>query len=175
MARGVSRLLADFQGCYDDLVRFLTRRLGDGGQALDVAQDTFIRLAASPDPGLEVRNGRAYVFRVAGNIAVDHRRRDRRRGMMEGAEEEGLGVPDTAPSAETRLTDRRSLAALDAAMAELPPKARHALLLSRVEGLSHAEIAARLGVSESMIAKYLAQALKHCRTRLSQQGIREFK
>jgi len=38
----------------------------------------------------------------------------------------------------------------------------------RVDGLSHREIAERLGVSESMVAKYIGQALRHCRDRLWQ-------
>ena len=42
----------------------------------------------------------------------------------------------------------------------LPPNARRALLMSRIDGMTFAEIAAVLGVSESMVAKYIAQALR---------------
>ncbi|MCP6134986.1 helix-turn-helix domain-containing protein, partial [Klebsiella pneumoniae] len=52
---------------------------------------------------------------------------------------------------------------LDEALLQLPDKARQALLLNRVEGLTQAQIAQRLGVSESMVAKYIGQALRHCR------------
>ncbi len=44
-----------------------------------------------------------------------------------------------------------------------PPSRARPLLLNRCDGLSHAQIAARLKVSDSMVAKYLAQALRHCR------------
>ncbi len=166
--RGRSTLLAGFQEHYDELVRFLTRRLGDAGRAADVAHETYVRLTAVPDPGPELRDARAFVFRVASNIAIDGARRDQRLGRISAAAEDGDHVPDGAPSAEERVLARERLDTLDRALAELPPNARRALLLSRVDGRSHAEIARALGVSESMVAKYLAQALKHCRARIRQ-------
>jgi RNA polymerase sigma-70 factor (ECF subfamily) len=45
----------------------------------------------------------------------------------------------------------------------LSAKPRQALLLNRCDGLSHREIAQKLNVSQSMVARYLAQALRHCR------------
>lgn len=174
MGPGASRLLAGFQECYDDLLRFLTRRMGDAARAVDVAQDTYVRLATTPEVDADVREPRAYVFRVARNMAIDTLRRHRLRDDFERDEDEGLAVADAGPTPEARLMDRQSLHALDAALADLPAKVRQALLLSRLEGATHAQIAARLGVSESMVAKYLAQALKHCRQRLQTLGVRDF-
>ena len=56
----------------------------------------------------------------------------------------------------------------DEALAQLSDNARQALLLNRLEGLTQAQIALRLGVSESMVAKYIGQALRHCRDWLQQ-------
>jgi RNA polymerase sigma-70 factor (ECF subfamily) len=58
---------------------------------------------------------------------------------------------------------------LESAIKELSVKCRTALLLNRLEGKTHAEIARTLGVSESMVAKYIVQALKHCRARLQEE------
>jgi RNA polymerase sigma-70 factor (ECF subfamily) len=41
--------------------------------------------------------------------------------------------------------------------------------MNRCDGLTHREIAARLGVSESMVARYLVQALRHCRDHFRDQ------
>ena len=71
------------------------------------------------------------------------------------------------PSQETHAIGRQRLRLLETALDELPTKPRLALLLNRVEGRTFAEIASRLGVSESMVAKYIAQALRHCRDRLA--------
>ena len=82
-----------------------------------------------------------------------------------GLEKERLAADPDFP---LHLNRDAQLALLDRALRQLPEKPRQALLLSRVEGLTHAAIARRLGVSESMIAKYLAQSLRHCRNYLKQ-------
>jgi RNA polymerase sigma factor (sigma-70 family) len=63
---------------------------------------------------------------------------------------------------------RERLRLLDETLTQLPPNVRRALLMSRVEELTFAQIAAELDVSESMVAKYIAQALRVCRDRLRQ-------
>jgi len=162
----VSALIASFRENYQDLLRFLTRRTGNAERAADVAQDTYVRLAAIPPTNLDIQNPRAFVYRVAGNLAIDMMRREGRIAadftLLEAAET----VPDTAPSPEASALARERLRLLEAALDELPSKPRLALLLSRVEGRSFVEIARQLGVSESMVAKYIAQALRHCRDRL---------
>jgi len=156
----VSALIASFRDNYRDLLRFLTRRTADAERAADLAQDTYLKLAAlGPDSG-GIHNPRAYVYRVAGNLAIDTLRRDGRiandRALLEAADV----VPDPTPSQETSAIARQRLRLLEAALDELPPKPRLALLLNRVERRTFAEIARRLGVSESMVAKYIAQALR---------------
>lgn len=164
--RDASALVACFHENYADLLRFLVRRTGDPERAADVAQDTYLRLATAPPPEGDLRNAQAYVYRVAGNLAVDTLRRDQRRMDRHTGSAPAETIPASDPSPEAVLLGRERLGLIDAALAELPPKARLALLLCRVDGLSHAEIAARLRISESMVAKYLAQALRHCRDRL---------
>ncbi len=160
-------LIAAFQELYDDLLRFLARRTGgDIERAADIAQDTYIRLAAIGPEAAAIGNRRAYIYRVAGNLAIDAMRREGRRAAWLTGGEPGEDVPDPAPSAERAAIGRDRLHQLEAALDALPPKARLALLMFRVDGLSHREIAGRLGVSESMVAKYIGQALRHCRDRL---------
>jgi RNA polymerase sigma factor (sigma-70 family) len=55
---------------------------------------------------------------------------------------------------------------LQGALEQLSPKAQAVLLLHRRDGYSLGEIAAQLGVSRAMAAKYLSKALLHCRQRL---------
>ena len=159
-------LIAAVQEHYTDLLRFLTRRMGDPDRAADVAHDTVLRLAVAGDSVSDVQDRRAYLFRVAGNLAIDTLRQNARRAGVAVSDAAMEAVPDPTPLPETTLLARERVRQLDAALAELPSKPRQALLLSRMDGMTHAQIAARLGVSESMVAKYIAQALRHCRNRL---------
>jgi RNA polymerase sigma factor (sigma-70 family) len=167
MARhDASGLIASFQELYDDLLRYLTRRTGDVERAAEIAQDTYVRLAAiAPEVG-EIENQRAYIYRVAGNLAVDTMRREGRHTARLSGEEPDEGIADPTPSPEISAIDRDRLARFEQALDALPHKARLALLMFRMDGLSHREIAQRLNVSESMVAKYIGQALRHCRDRL---------
>lgn len=160
-----SLLITIFQENYEQLIRFLTRRLGgDRDRATDVAQDTYLRLQAQSGSDIAaIGNPRAYVYRVAGNLAIDGLRRDGRIGKRLVAEMEGAEVEAPDPSPEKTVIGRQRLALLDQALTELPEKPRRALMMFRIDGLSQAEIARELGVSESMVAKYIARALRHCR------------
>lgn len=157
-----SDLLASFQEHYADLLRFLARRLGNVEHAADVAQDTYLRLATlSADDS--IKEPRAFLFRVAGNLAIDRLRSENRLSSLHAEEEAALELHDPAASPENSLLACEALAQLDEALGQLPDKARLALLLNRLEGLTHAQIAERLSVSESMVGKYIVQAMRHCR------------
>lgn len=160
-----SRLIEAFLGLYGELTRHLRRRTGDSGRAEEVMQETYLRLLDTDarQQQAQIRDQRAFIYRVAGNLAIDVARREQRAG---GDGEPDPQLADPGPDPERRALAQDRLQQLDHALRELPRNARLALLLFRVDGWSHAQIARRLGVSESMVAKYLAQALRHCRDRL---------
>lgn len=164
--RNAPELVSAFVAHYDELLRFLTRRLRDPGQAEDVVHDAYLRVAGLADAA--IGNRRAYLYRIAGNLAVDTQRRDRRADLRSAPGEAADSIPDPSASPEGAVLAKQRLALLDAALARLPEKPRRALLMSRVDGRSFAAIAAELGVSESMVAKYIAQAMRACRDHLQQ-------
>lgn len=159
-------LLSAFARHYDDLLRHVVRRIGNPTLARDVVQDTFLRIQASSPAG-EVASPAAYLFRVADNLAIDHLRQEaaRARFLSPAPEHEAVAAPE--PSPEHALDYKQRLNALDAAIAELPPKCREVFLLHKYDGLSHGEIAVRLGISRSMVEKHVMKALAHCRDRLA--------
>ncbi|WP_263143676.1 sigma-70 family RNA polymerase sigma factor [Pseudomonas alcaligenes] len=146
---------------YADLLRFLARRLGDRQRAADVAQDTWLRLADHPNEN-DVLDPRAYLFRVAGNLAIDNLRREGRLAELHVEATAADELCDPLATPESHVLAHESLELLDAALDQLPVNARTALLLNRLDGLTHAQIARRLGVSESMVGKYIVQAMRHC-------------
>lgn len=123
-----------------------------------------MRLSAMGDINEPVRDRQALILRIAANIAIDLVRRERRHSSRCINDETLLlAIEDAYPNPETFAIDRDQLRQLVLALSKLPRKAVSALLMSRCDGLSHREIAGKLGVSESMVAKYLAQSIRHSR------------
>lgn len=156
--------LRQFQQHEQDLQRFLKSRVACDATAADLTQETFLRLSLLPDLGA-IENFRSYVFRIAANLAIDHLRKSKREAEV-FTQGELRDVASPMPNVDRALQARQTLGQIETALNELSPKCRHALLCNRLEGQSHAVIAKHLGVSESMVAKYIAQALRHCRDRL---------
>ncbi|MNI70713.1 ECF RNA polymerase sigma factor SigE [compost metagenome] len=80
------------------------------------------------------------------------------RGVMGLDAPEAMAVGEEAPGAETRLDDRRRMADLDRALADLPDTLKAPLLLASLEGRSHAEIAEVLGVTPKAVETRIARA-----------------
>lgn len=147
------------------LHRFLTRCLGCPESASDLVQDLYLRLDRVP-PVSDGAQARAWLFHVATNLARDHAKLRRRRDELLGT----LGINrmhDSTPTPEDVVFDGEQIRALQEALAELPSLCAEVLVLSRVVGLTHGEIATRLGVSRSLVEKYVIRAVNHCRRRLN--------
>jgi RNA polymerase sigma-70 factor (ECF subfamily) len=156
-----------------ELHRFLVARTGDAAEAEDVLQEVWIR--ASGQPPASVEHWRAYLFRTAHNLVIDRARARRRRtareqrwiedahGPLSPAEE----VADTRATAEDAIEAREEAARLASAIANLPEGARRAFMLHKIDGLSHGEVAERLGISKSGVEKHMAVAMKHLRRMLA--------
>lgn len=157
--------LSAFQDHHQDLLRFFTRKLGCRELAADCAQETYVHLVRM-GPTIKAQNPRAFLFRVAVNLSIDCLRKARTRRGVLSSEPLPEETASLAPTAEDTLDAKQRVVRLQAAMEELSSKCRTALLLNRLEGKTHKEIAQVLGVSESMIAKYIVQGLKHCRSRV---------
>lgn len=141
------------------LVNWLWRKLGCRDGAADLAQDTFMRMLATQSAeGL--REPRAYLSTVANGLLVNHWRRL----TLERAFLAALASrPElTAPSPEERTLVLEALYRIDAMLATLSPRARQAFLLAQLDGLTYAQIADQLEVSERMVKKYMAQAMLQC-------------
>ncbi|WP_244515560.1 RNA polymerase sigma factor [Pacificibacter marinus] len=142
----------------------LVRRLGSHDLADEAMQETWLRLDGMKPANTTIANPQAYLLSIAGNIAIDLIRKEKRHSDRMTYKDVNLEeLIDNAPSTEAVLLAREDLKQLVRALLGLSDKARKVLLMNRSAGLSHREIAAALGISESMVAKYMAQALRHCR------------
>ena len=161
-------LLADYGG----LDRRLTRRLGSADLASDVLQETYLRLQGMTKIAT-VRSPKAYLFRIALNIANDRRRAENRRLTVDEVDSL-LEIPDDRPDAARIIEDRSEVYLLKRAIAELPERRRRVLILSRIKDMPHREIAKRLGVTVRTVEMDLKQALEHCAERLQRRHPAKF-
>lgn len=155
--------LTDIAVLYDTqhrwLLNWLRRRLNCSQSAADLAQDTFLRLLAKDQP-LEIHAPRSFLATVAQSVLSNHFRRQK----LERAYLEALAaLPEAlAPDLETQAILLETLVELDALLERLERPVRQAFLWSQLDGLSHAEIGERLGVSASTAKRYIARAGARC-------------
>lgn len=157
-----------YQESRGELLRFLTARVGDRAEAEDLLHDLWLRIQ-STDAG-PIANGRSYLYRAAQNLVLD-RARARQRRLARETEWSGHGTDHAEPAdpradIEAEIAAREDAAALAAALAKLPEKAGQVFRLHKLDGLPHAEIAARLGISRSGVEKHIATAMTHLRRAL---------
>ncbi len=136
-------------------------------EAEDVVQETFLRVLRHKKKLNEIQDMRVWLVRIAWNLALD-RKRGRR---FVSLEEEGVEIAASLVSqehgADTTLIAEQGHARVLRAIDRLPRKEREVLLLSAVEELGTAEIAAIQGTTESSVRSALFRARQRLRARLT--------
>ncbi|HXH16237.1 MAG TPA: sigma-70 family RNA polymerase sigma factor [Sphingomonas sp.] len=161
------------------LVRFFTGRTGSVAEAEDVVQEIWLHVrqpveVSSGVPTGPIANPVAYLHRVGMNIVLDRVRANGRRQRRDAGYVDattsivGAEAVDDAPSAFDTVVDRQRVARLAAALAGPPEGAMRVFRRHRIDGASHADIAAELGISRSAVEKHIAVALRHLRKALDE-------
>lgn len=175
-----SRALAGDRSAWSRLIarhdrRVLLSLLARGvrvDRARELAQETWLRLyerhRRGELPRLELP-GLAIV--QAGFLAANERRREQRPSPRSSSTEGPREPASGEPGAEDRVIRREELERARAALARLPAGARRVFeLLYQNPGLSHAEAAARLGLSTQRVTQVLCEVRKHLRAAIQGAG-----
>lgn len=144
-----------------DLMQFLTYKVQCAETATDLTQETYLRLVRHRKVDT-IENMRAYLFRIANNLALDHLRSRTRQLQRDG----GPVTDDLiceAPEPESVLADRQQLEMLERIIYDLPPKCREVFLMCRVEGKSYAEIGDALTISPRTVESHMRKAMEQIR------------
>lgn len=151
-----------FQNHHGWLWAWLRKKTGCPHHAADLAQEAFARILMLPDPtGLQ--QPRAFMVTTATRLIIDQaRRRKLEQAYLDALEQLHDAFPSCADSPEQIMIAVEALDAIAVMLEGLASGPRQAFLLNRLEGLGHAEIATRLGVSASMVKQYIAAAAAHC-------------
>lgn len=160
----------EVQPCEPTLRAYLQRRFPTLGEVDDVVQESYLKLLRRRTEG-NFRFARGTLFTVARNLALDIFRRRRRAPFAADAGELAPHVAaDTPGIAETACLDQE-LALLAEALDTLPPRCREVLVLRKFEGLSHREIAQRLGLSERRVNYEVGHGIRRCADYLQARGV----
>lgn len=149
---------------------YLQHRFPTIGDVDDIVQETYARLFRERQAGKNFE-ARSYLFPVARNVAFDIFRRNRTIAMGGLGEMAGLGVLEDRPDAAETASQGQELELLHEAIRLLPDRCREVFVLRRLQGLSHREIATRLGISENTVDAQLCNAIFRCRQYFLSHGV----
>lgn len=127
-----------------------------GGQAPEVTQEVYLRLYQTLRKGEQIENTRAWLFRVAHNLGLKVRSRERAFRSVDVDWERFREA--TVESPERAMMDRQRMERVQAALETLSPQQRNCLYL-RAEGLRYREIADVMGVKPSTVNEFLRRAV----------------
>jgi RNA polymerase sigma factor (sigma-70 family) len=145
------------------LCAYLRIRVNSQHEAEDIAQEAYARLLQHDQP-CAVSFLRAYLFKVAINIACDRARQRRLHLRFDMGHSSDEQIESTSPYRQVCAAEQLSL--LGQILGELPQKYRRAFLLCRIQEWDTRQIAAELGVGERMARNYVSRTARYCRLRL---------
>ncbi len=156
------------RGAFEELVRrthvdvySLARRLtGDPDDARDVVQETYLRAYRAIGSFRGDAQFSTWLYRITANCASTMRRRRGRHRHVELADDHAQVDRDLHHDPEARVATVGLRDRLEAAIRLLPPKLRSVVVLRDLHGLSHRDIAAELGITESAAKVRLHRARK---------------
>ena len=166
---GLSRLSRVFLENNLFLKKYLRRFFYREQDIEDVVQETYIK-ACNADKASNIDHPKAYLFRIAKNLALNELDKRSRR-MTDFIEEcEAANIAELSESLEEQMQAEQSVDLYCRAAAMLPERCRGVYLLRKVHGLSHNEIATRLGITPSAVAKHLTKGMLKCQKYIEMGG-----
>jgi RNA polymerase sigma-70 factor (family 1) len=134
----------------------------------EIVQEVFLSLWLNRAKLAEVENHRAYILTASNNRVYSWLRKRARELRLQG--ELGVDLPDEGSSLEAAIDLKESITIIEEAVEGLPAQKKLIWRLSRGEGLSHEEIALKLGLSKNTVKNHLVVAIRLIREELDKGG-----
>ncbi len=148
---------------------FCVNKLGSRDEAEDALQSTFLNAHRALQRGITPESELAWLFTIAHNVCLTRHRSTRRRGRVESPSD-FAAVQDIVPAPSRESSD--DLVRLTDALAEMPDSQRHAILLREWQGLSYAEIADAMELSQSAVETLIFRARRTLAANLQSESDR---
>jgi RNA polymerase sigma-70 factor (ECF subfamily) len=164
----IAQLVADYSTALYRVAFSVTRNTAE---AEDAVQETFLRVLRHESRLGEIRDYRVWLVRIVWNIVLDRKRRAKTRPEGEDIADHARILTTGERGADASVISSQEHARILALIGRLPAREREALLLSAVEELTTAEIAAALGTTESSIRSRIFRARRELSVLLDKEGI----
>lgn len=139
------------------LMQYLQHNWRNKSDITDLRQDIYVRVYESALKGFP-ESPKAFVFAIARNLLIRRMRREQVVPFEAVSDVEALGTAIDAPGPENTLIARDELRRLQTALDRLPPRCREAFVMQQIDGLTHREIATRMGINERTVQTHLRDA-----------------
>ncbi len=156
---------------------FLLRQVHDPTLAEDLVQEVFLRVVKNARGFRAESKFTTWMYTIARNQVIDHARKAKHRRTvaldqpLKAGDERGATLLDRVenkdPATDTSANDRRFVAALEKALAELPSDQREVFMLREMQGLKFREIADVLNIPENTVKSRMRYALEQLRGHLA--------
>lgn len=158
------------------ITNFVYRMLNDYERAVDLAQETFVRVYMNVDRYQANYSFSTYIYRIASNLAISDLRQRKRRKLIpiptffdKDGDEVEMELPDERNvSPDTTMINDERRRAVAKAITTLPEKYRTAVILRDVEGRSYEEISQVLGLSDGTVKSRINRARNLLKEKLSE-------
>lgn len=164
----ITALVAEYSTALYRVAFSVTR---NAAEAEDAVQETFLRVLKHQARLGEIRDYRVWLVRIVWNIVLDKKRRAKTRPESEDLADHARALPAREPGADQTAISSQEHARILGLIDRLPRREREAILLSAVQELSTAEIAAVLGTTESSIRSRIFRARRELAVLLEKEGI----
>ena len=155
--------------CYHSLKSVIGRYLKRPEDVEDIVQETFVRIYEAKQKS-KILNLRAYFFTTARNLSLKHLDL-RANKITDYIGDIGISeVYDDKPSLESEYDTNKQFSIFCEAVRELPPQCRRVLILKKIYGMSHADIAKRLEITVSTTNQHLAKGIARCTLYMREKG-----
>ncbi len=131
----------------------------------DIVQETYVRVCQIEKNGRRIKEPRAFLFKTARNLALDHLKRAETRLTISTEDLSELTVEEVAQFADQTFEEAASdeeFSLFCKAVRELPVQCRRVFVLKKVYGYSQKDIAHQFNLSENTVEKHIAQGIKRC-------------
>lgn len=155
----LTRLLATFAALRPRLEAMARRQVGCAATAEDILQETWIKLANVDDDDA-IDNHAGFAIRATRNATIGHIRKQGRRGEIDGEVNDILWQQVDEVSPERIVAGRDTLRAVEVVLQGMPEKSRRIFLMNRIDGISHREIARRLGISDEAVYYHIRRVVE---------------